>query len=196
MQGLHDGDQQVEPLGLGARFEQALLERLAKVDGHRQPERQRTRAVGHARVVDAHEPHHGAEEVLGQGGGELLRRHGQVDVVEELDLAAQVVGLGVVGGEELAHGEALAARDDDVEAAVVELVDDVVDRRRATLAREGVVVVQHDAEDVAARAARGDQRLVALLEDVQRQDLAGQQHERQRKQPDGALRAGHATPVR
>ena len=87
--------------------------------------------------------------------------------------------MGLVVQRPQLHG--LAAAHDDVEAAVGEALEHrEVARQAADLAHAGVIV-EHDAERLGAGQAPPDELPVARLEDVQRQELAGKQHERQRK---------------
>ena len=72
------------------------------------------------------------------------------------------------------------AGDDDVQPPVVEALGDLGDPRLAPdPPRPGIRVAEHDPERLAVVEAVADHRLVALLEDVERHELAGQQDQRQ-----------------
>ena len=82
------------------------------------------------------------------------------------------------------------AADDDVHAAVVEALQHLLDPRGAADRAGAVVVAQDDPERLVLVQRAPDHPLVAVLEDVQRDLLAGQQHQRQLE--DRELLVGHA----
>ena len=76
--------------------------------------------------------------------------------------------------------ERTLAGDDDVQAPVVEALGDLGDPGLAADSpRPDVRVAEDDPERLALVEAVADHRLVALLEDVERHELTGQQHQRQ-----------------
>ena len=89
--------------------------------------------------------------------------------------------------------EAATPLDKDVHAPVVELLEDLDNGGRAPDLADPVLLGEDDPELVPAVAAFVDEQLVALLEDVQGDDLAGKQHEPQREQADDRrVVVGHA----
>ena len=73
----------------------------------------------------------------------------------------------------------MLSSDDDVEPAVVEALDDLGDPRRAAdVPCRPLLVAEHDSEALAAVKRAADHALVALLEDVQRHQLARKQDDR------------------
>ena len=74
----------------------------------------------------------------------------------------------------------LLAGDDDVHPAVLEALQHLGDPRRAADPVGGAVVVaEHDSERLGGLEAVADHALVAVLEDVKRQELARQDHHRE-----------------
>src|SRR5450756_879686 len=81
-------------------------------------------------------------------------------------------------------------------ARVAELLEELGHTGGAPALAQRPVVREDDAE-LAAIEPLPHEQLVALLEDVERQHLAGQQHEAEREQPESDLiSAAHATPSR
>ena len=84
---------------------------------------------------------------------------------------------------QLEQPEALAALDDDVHAAVVQLVEDLRHPRpRADLVHGTVARREHESELDALLEALADQLAVAVFEDVERNPLRRDEDERQRKE--------------
>ena len=87
--------------------------------------------------------------------------------------------------------ERLTAGDHDVEAAVFEALEHLRRRGRCSRSiRAPAVVIEQDPDRLAALQRRPDHPLVALLEDVERDALAGEEDERQLedRQRDGSWR--------
>ena len=93
----------------------------------------------------------------------------------------------------LDHAERPRAARQQVHAPVFHLLEHLLDRHRAADVAQPVVGEPDDPELALGLQALADHRLVALLEDVQRNQLAGQRDEPQREQRKLARRAfGHA----
>jgi hypothetical protein len=103
-------------------------------------------------------------------------------------LLAVVVQVGHLGGREhaalrqLHESEAFPALDDDVQAAVLELLHHLDHARACAHLADPVVVRQHEPELLVSVQAFPDQLPVARLEDVQGSLLSGEQHEVQREE--------------
>ena len=143
-------------------------------------------------LVHVHEREHRLEH-LEHAVAERLRRLG-LGVPVVVHLGAQVVGLGVFGLEDPDDAEAAAALHEHVHGAVVQLLDELDHARRRPALAHGVVLDQYDAE-LALLQPLPDELLVALLEDVQRDDLSRQQHDAEREQAEKpVVSICHATP--
>ncbi len=92
----------------------------------------------------------------------------------------------------LQHAEGLRAAHEHVHAPVVEPLQELLDLHGAADLAQPVVREPEDPELALALEALVDHRLIALLEDVQRDELAGKRdgrEQKQRKFPDGPV--GH-----
>ena len=106
-------------------------------------------------------------------------------VLEQLDVAGRI-------GEVLdpaQQPERLGAPHEHVHAPVVELLQHLLDARRAADLAQAVVDEPDDAELGLELQALADHRPVALLEDVQRHRLLRQQHEPEREQREALAHA-------
>ena len=175
-----DLEQLVQPLDARAgrgRREQLLLRVDAEVDARRELELELRRVD--VRQVDI---------ALGDVGElcEELGRADQVQVVRrlvEIDHRLDDAGRERPAFRQLEQTEALAALDDDVHRPVVERLEHPLHRRaRADLVHGAVAGGEHEAEVAAGRHALLDQLEVARLEDVQRNPLGRDEHERQGKE--------------
>ena len=99
--------------------------------------------------------------------------------------------LGGIG--QLEEPEAIAALDDDVEAAVREPVGHLDHGRECPDATEPVVVREHEPERLVGVEALRDQLAIARLEDVERHLLGREQDEAEREEPD-LLHGAKPTP--
>ena len=101
-------------------------------------------------------------------------------VVDALDAA----GVERAAARQLEQPEALAALDDHVHPAVVELLEQVGDTRtRPDVAQPGLVRID-EPELMPVLEAPADQLLVARLEDVQRHPLGRKQDDAEWEEPD------------
>ncbi len=103
-------------------------------------------------------------------------------------------GVGPAAGD-LEHPHDLAAADDDVQAAVVEPLDHLDQLGGAAQLAGAVVVGEEEGELLAVPLAVSDQPPVAVLEDVERHELARNEDCGERKQADLASRHGIRTVV-
>ena len=101
-------------------------------------------------------------------------------VLDRLDLG----GLERAAGGQLEHPEALPPLDDDVQAAVVEALEHLGDRRPGADVAQPVVVGEDEPELALLVEALADQLAVARLEDVQRHQLGREQDDPEREEPD------------
>src|ERR687898_322197 len=96
--------------------------------------------------------------------------------VDQLDLPDRELGR----VSAVQHAERRLPGDHDVHAPVVEALEHVGDPGGAPhVPRTACVVAKHDPDRIAAVERAPDHALVALLEDVQRHELAGKKHDRQ-----------------
>ena len=173
-------DEAVEPRPLRLQLQELLLQDRAEVDPGGEPERERClagcRDVDLLGLGDHRQPAERLERALGL----RLGRDVVLDVVERLDLGGPVrTALGY-----LEDSKAAAALGQDVHAAVVESVHELEDTRARSDLPEPVGVFEHDAELRGARKALADQLSVAVLEDVERHALGGEEDELEREQSD------------
>ena len=158
-QGAERGGENGHPLGLGAQLEQALLGLVGKLDpgGDRVGIEILERVVVRALAPDAFDEL--GECLAGAAGvrcsGHVRRR------VDRLDLRGGKLGR----LEPIEDSKRPLAGDDDVQPTVVEPLGDLGDPRLA--------------EWLAGVEAAVDHPLVTLLEDVEWQQLAGKQHDRE-----------------
>src|SRR5439155_12447969 len=110
-------------------------------------------------------------------------------VLQELDLAGRVHEVLLA----LQQLERVSPAHEDVHAAVLGALEYLGDLRRAADFLQAVVGEPDDPELAVLLEAPGDHRFVAVLEDVERNDLARKQHDRQRKERKGAY---HGTSLR
>ena len=76
-----------------------------------------------------------------------------------------------------AEPDDVAAKRDDVGAAIREALRDVRDLGGAANVAHAILVGEDDHERLVVVDAAGDELLIALLKDMQRQRLAGDKHE-------------------
>ncbi len=171
--------EELHTLALRAELQQTLLGEHRKFDS-------RSDRVGIALVepVDLGVGTRNAPDKVGEGLACCLGRFGILWLCvlvrgDRLDLSGRVV----VTVEALEDPEGLLAGDDDVEAPVVEPFEHFGDPGGAAdPPGAAVVVAQDDAKRLLGLQAVTDHALVALLEDVERHQLSGQEDDRKLEQ--------------
>ena len=117
---------------------------------------------------------------------EFGRSRAEVVVVEEVDLALQVVFLLI----ESHDFEAPLAASQDIHAAIGILLDYLFHQHRTACVHDAVVFCKHYAKLRAVLDGGAHHLFVAIFENVQRQMSSGEDHDLQREQGDEPRRHG------
>lgn len=181
-------DHASEPGGLVARLEQLLLGGMREFHASGQ-------AIGQLRAGERR-----VDTMLAVLCGEVQEALDR-GLRERIDVVCLVVlerrGARRRVGVDLSHLEQAdggLAAGQDVRAAIGEPFEDLCDPGRAGDVGEALIRVPQDDRERLVRLAAGDELPVARLEDVQRQDLVGEEHQFEREQRDVVEHARSVRP--